>query len=401
MDIKADANSAKCNRKPVPEVFESLKEWQKEEDLAWINIAGCDPIINFLMDNYSLARGWVLYPIIFASNLFYVGCAYREGVFINSGLNPDMLHDLGFWGIFFVSMPLFSWISQFFYSKFPVLVYTLFNTGIVKATVEDFNTFVGKWNKRFSSKWFMAVVFVPTTAIFITGLFVFQFGMKGSWHRVTPDAMPTLANLATIPAAFYVTYLFVQATLRIIMCCIMFNRYFYNFDVKVQILHPDGCGGLWPVGKFAMMMNLIVFFVALLVANGLYSNMFILQPVLPIWHPMNLAMIVALVVGAVFIEFMPIRSARKKMLESRDIFLGLLNDEFEMENKKIMVTLQAQKGVDVEGVDRVKSIYEYYALAKKQPVWPFNMKVVYTFLGGLSPIIAPITKHLLEVYWPA
>ena len=65
------------------------------------------------------------------------------------------------------------------------------------------------------------------------------------------------------------------------------------------------------------------------------------------------------------------------MKKAKKHFLNLLNNHFERINNKVKKNLENGKDMNEESIKQIKYINDYYMIAQKYPVWPFNIKVVY------------------------
>ena len=333
---------------------------------------------------YSLA-------LLFVFSLSIVGIGMYENVFINEALKPDMLHDIGFWTLFFGVIPFGSFISLRYYSRYPSVFCDLYKNEVIQRKEDKFADYLKSLDKLFNHSVTLITIAGISCIIFVEMILTFNIPpRKGAWLISLP------CNIVSIPGVFLAMYLIVQFTLKVYMGCILITRFIKSekTTVNVMLLHPDGCGGFGPFGKLTRTLNITAFLIALMIALGIYSNMKIYH--VPLSHSLNMAMIVFFMIGTFLVIFSPLIAAHTKMLKAKDEFFGDLNDEFEKVNKELKNHFGGDLGRQKKLFNQLKLINDYYEIAKKYPVWPFNIKVIYGFLGSISPVIFIVIQVLIE-----
>lgn len=72
-----------------------------------------------------------------------------------------------------------------------------------------------------------------------------------------------------------------------------------------------------------------------------------------------------------------------------------------MENKKITELLQSSGTINEENITQIKRIKEINDLARTFPIWPFNYKIIYTFIGSIFLLIfISIINILITRFFP-
>ena len=88
--------------------------------------------------------------------------------------------------------------------------------------------------------------------------------------------LTTLLNTTAVAVQAALFFLGVLTVLRIWTVCRAVGRLLRDYRVQVRLLHPDGCGGLWPVGH---LLSFVLYFAAVLGGASLF--MFLALPDTP------------------------------------------------------------------------------------------------------------------------
>jgi hypothetical protein len=112
--------------------------------------------------------------------------------------------------------------------------------------------FARRLDRRRNRKWPLAVA---VTVVYV-GLTAFD-ALKGRTELVTWIALVVQAALL---------YVGVLAVAQVLATCRAIGRLLCEFKVCVQPLHPDGCGGLWPIGS---LLNSVLFAAVILGGTSL------------------------------------------------------------------------------------------------------------------------------------
>jgi len=169
-----------------------------------------------------------------------------------------------------------------------------------------------------------------------------------------------------------------------------FNR--RGFSVRIDPMHPDGVGGLRPIGYVANIFNIILFLIGIYLSLKVIDKWFIQGA--PLGEDIgNPVMLGSYVVLAPLLFFLPIGSAHNAMRVAKDRFLAPLSAT----RQRLFVDLKNVK-LNREGaraVETIKVLEETWDdLRKKIPVWPFDFRSLEAFFGT---VIVPLLPILLLV----
>ena len=166
-------------------------------------------------------------------------------------------------------------------------------------------------------------------------------------------------------------------------------RRLFRYPVNPQPLHPDGCGGLLPLGRISIALN---YFVSLI---AVYIGVEAVGQKAPVDHPLFIPVIVTFALVAVPLFFAPLAKAHKAMSDQRTQILQVLNDEFQMTYSRVEGALQ-EKGIPLADAQKIESLERLYRIASRMPVWPIDMRVLAQFF--LAVCLPLILSLLVEVF---
>jgi hypothetical protein len=157
-------------------------------------------------------------------------------------------------------------------------------------------------------------------------------------------------------------------------------------------MHPDGAGGLAPLGHFVSSLGYFLFMLGLA-----YSVRIIQQNVVEISGMDDVVTVVGLVLYlllAPLIFFLPLQSARGAMIASRNNLLMDVSKEFDATFSEIH-QLRSEKAETLEPLlKRQRQIEEMHKTIEKFPVWPFNLANIRNFF---SLVLFPILPALISI----
>ena len=157
------------------------------------------------------------------------------------------------------------------------------------------------------------------------------------------------------------------------------------YQLRVRPLHPDRCGGLAPLGRYALRFAYVL--------AAFATAMFALLILMGRLDAVVIVLALAYVVFAPALFFGFLAFAHAPMAESRKTLLDRISRKFEAEFWALRDGLE--RGDSWRGAaDRVEELDRLHSLADRFPVWPFDTVSVRRFL---LTVAAPITPVLLQV----
>lgn len=364
----------------------------KKTGLNMINPGNGDKLASFL---FGLKGIKIFYAGIIATAL---GClpvliSVFEGNFCNDGLRRDALHDLGFIDIILATSSLVI-LSSMYFGAVPLTLFQLTVSNTVPLTLREWEKFQTRADAIFHKK---VITWTPYIIGVILALFVPSFYLlspEPTWYRIsfTKAQNATVAGWFIIPLTFCLYYLITMCLLRIIGTFIVLNNYFKH-PPNIQPLHPDCCGGLSPLGKLSMKLNLGAFIFGIVAVIAVIVN---IRPPndMPIFHPLNLLLITGYLVGASIAFFLPLFAAHHAMKESKYRVIQIINQNYQRVNDELMKVLQSSKNVDSKTIDELDSLKNLHDIAFRMPVYPLNFQTVSSFFGS---ICAPLLIFALQI----
>jgi hypothetical protein len=267
-------------------------------------------------------------------------------------------------------------------------------------------------NHRFS--WIFAIV--------LTGIMYASFSIRiyrtSDWwtHLIDwPVTMPQSGNWSYLAfAASQLAFAFVLGLLLWRMAVAAHKVYQLGniFDLKLQVSHPDNCGGLRPLGDLCLTNALILTTPAIFLAAWL--------TVIPAYGPFSARyasyvsfyyVLLWIVVALALVAFVqPLYGVHQAMVRERFRLQAPLD---EVEQRIAQLTqrlLDEARNASTEQLDdfrkQLGALREIYELNSQVPVWPFDRKLLGRFsLAQFIPLlsltgVAPAIVSTLERVFP-
>jgi hypothetical protein len=193
------------------------------------------------------------------------------------------------------------------------------------------------------------------------------------------------------PLRFITFYALVFILLRQIVVMIGLIRFFGEFTVEIQPLHPDRAGGLRVLGDYVLTNGMLIAMLGLIlgmdILRGL-ANSAMLTP--EIYLELGLYFVVAPMAF-----FLPLWSAHSRMAAAKQKLLAEISEQSALEYGVILHGLRRNE-LKVEAVERLEAIQKIYGIAQFSPDWPFNIGILSKFAAAvLLPVLAPLGVELV------
>lgn len=164
-----------------------------------------------------------------------------------------------------------------------------------------------------------------------------------------------------------------------------------NFEIIIQPLNPDKCGGLKPIGDLCLDINLLIFFAGIGLAIYYHIAPQEISPYLLIFILGYLAL-------SIFLFFFPLSEAHGAMKYYKDQLLDDLSKRLNLEYKKMQDQIR-EKGIEVNytKLDRLEKIEKIYQKAELMPIWPFDKNTLTTFsYRVMFPVVLVIIDSVVK-----
>ena len=322
---------------------------------------------------------------------------YQSGFFANIS-----------WSISIVFLfPFLFGLSFKYYEEIPKLFDHLFDD-IVENSSEDRKADFYKWlDVRFNHYAWTILILIFSLSIEILFFKQKQFNCVEGW--MTNGELFDFANddkdkhcgftgvgLYAAIIQLLLTYWCVNLAFRATICYWGLYEFFenkkkWNFQIKINALHPDRCSGLGRIGEVAMLFNIIIFII------GIYVSLTVLDKTL-LQQGASADFTVPLYLGgyilmAPLLFFLPLGSARRTMKKAKIAFLRPISERCEELAKQSSVDSRqesSQAVADFFELDKLRIQIE-----KEIPVWPFDLKSFVKFSGAIVlPLMPPILTYL-------
>jgi hypothetical protein len=159
--------------------------------------------------------------------------------------------------------------------------------------------------------------------------------------------------------------------------------------VRVVPTHPDGTGGLLPVGRASLFISLTVFVSGLGLTAIVVQSYFSGVPLSGFFFAMCAGY---LLIGPVLF-FMPLTPLRRVMLDRKQRYLlevDHLYQEVDARHREAITALHA----DANALQAQTALSSLIERAEAMTVWPFDRKTFRRFLALLVAPIVPVFKEL-------
>jgi hypothetical protein len=283
------------------------------------------------------------------------------------------------------------------YSQFEKIWLKLLSQGTIrprnqKAKKELYQYLFRMLNKRWH---FWVSIIIPLSATFSLWYGVSNQPDRASYLDFGEGVMPIYHGLYL----FLIWHLLVMMIVKILTSIIVLRKIFsvYAEEGKVNIhlepLHPDRCCGMSAVGRYALLLHLLVFFEGISVSSRVFFDFALVGTSLQ-KQPLLLAGIVTIVIVGFFVFFAPLYIVRGRMMSVKNGMLAELNQEHAVQQEKFLKMLH-DENMDRRQLEFMQELAKIHAQIKRIPPWPFDLRTLSAFVGTvLLPIILPLVIQI-------
>jgi hypothetical protein len=198
---------------------------------------------------------------------------------------------------------------------------------------------------------------------------------------------------------FLLGFLVILGLIRYVVAIIWFNRLFNDYQVDVKILHPDGAGGLYPLGSFGVKVAYVIgAYGTAIVVNTMAQSYLLTGQYSGLSMNLPLGLIIlGYVVLAPLVFFAPIGAAHSAMKNAKDEFVLQIAEQFETDLTKLRSLLSADSEELERNLGKLEQLRKLYRMSSQFPVWPFNTRNLVRFVTVvLSPLLIALVPSLIE-----
>jgi hypothetical protein len=354
--------------------------------------AGRDPLTKQLVE-----KGWWRVILVVAIVLVFSGLPFitsaLSGRLVNDSLTVDLSGDIGYMVMYLFLVPFFILFTPFYLKSLGSVIDELRKNGILIIRETEYIDSVRYANRLFDSA---LVTFLPYILALLLGganLYNFIAAAGNSWFYLSLNDGRVIATIVVIPTVLFYLFFFILAV-RITITFRVINRMLEG-NLDVQPLHPDNCGGLSPLGDFALKISWAGIGIGLPLMILVYANY---VNDIPYYHVYNTLNIATYLLAMIAVFFMPLIGARKSMIKSKQKELQIINQRFQVERRRILARINSNDFENLRTAN-LEELMKLYDVAKNMPVYPFNSKNIFRFLGGtLWPILLLLLQYAIEKF---
>lgn len=211
------------------------------------------------------------------------------------------------------------------------------------------------------------------------------------------------SRMALLKLPLWMANSYIAAALggRMVLLILLLRRVFAG-PIIIQPLHPDGCGGLRPIGAFTSKVTAFILFAAFAMAlqevhyladRGLLSS----ATALP-FHFIAAALVI--VGGVAFLG--PLWVPHQRMSAAKYEALAHISSRFHAQHSALMSLLERGNEARIDdALKELEATRTIHKLVADFPVWPFDSRIVGTALSGVVlPTLVVMVNLLLGQNWP-
>jgi hypothetical protein len=354
--------------------------------------AGNDYIIKQLLE-FGWRRAFLVFGLVLVFAVLPVILSFFSGGFNNTKLDIDAFHDLSYVAMYFLLLPFFVIFIPVYLHGLEKSIISLRESKIIKLNGPDYSSVIQYSNNLFGNR---MITYLPyLIAILLSVFTTVNYNLAGhnTWDSSSLQNITLISLLAIfIKVLFY--YFFFALLLRIALTYFVINK-FLDGHVDIQPLHPDNCGGLSPLGEFALRISWAGIGIGIPLVILIYANYHNKIPQYQLYNTMN---IISYITSMTIVFFLPLLGARKSMLRAKNKELKNINNIFQKERKIALVNINKYKEENEINISNLENLIKLHDIANSMPVWPFNSRNIIRFLSSvLWPVLLLLAEYLLKI----
>jgi hypothetical protein len=355
-----------------------------------------EPILSLLVSKLRLS-GWALYLLFSAIMLggMLLVCSFYPTTPTENGPVVSFYRDISTFIDFALLNPLVIALIVTFLTRFASTISASQDHGVVDITTEDASQELTRFNSRFARhfSWILAAI-VTAVAMYahINSTLLINNYFAVSNGKLT---VPGIYMMAMTSVYLYLLIYFLFRLALILKV----SRKIFSGQLKVDLMHEDKCGGLGQVGAVGMILNLILFLLAVTALLFFYTDFMIFHAE----HSFrSFVMIPAYLIATPIIFFYPLAPLHASMQRRKEELLQLtrirFNDIF-ARYRNIIATYEEgdmakdvaqEKRAMVEEMSDLRTIFKW---VDDLPSWPFNIGMTLRFsLSMILPLLAYVVQ---------
>jgi hypothetical protein len=353
--------------------------------------AGKDFIINQLID-HNWSRSFTVFGIVYFFSFLPIVLSIFSGNFINDALDIEAFTDYSYHVMYLILLPFFVIFIPYYLNGLEKAIDDLHDSQVVQLDDVKYAELFKYANEKFASKTVTLIPYLFAILFIIFTTVNYNLAGHNSWDSSSLQNI-TLVSILAIFIKFLFYYFFCALLIRIVLTYFVIHKLF-DGNVNVQPLHPDNCGGLSPLGEFALRITWAGIGIGIPVVILVYVNVYNEIPQYQVYNTLNIA---GYIIAMCIVFFLPLLGARKCMLVAKSEELKRISDSYQIERRSIFNEIHNYSPSNKLNVSNLEGLMKLYEIARLMPVWPFNSKNIIRFLSSvLWPLLLVFLQIILE-----
>jgi hypothetical protein len=361
----------------------------------------CDPLTRLVKDHLHLNLWLVVVIFVLVVNLPLIVYAAVNGTLYSQGSRPGLLREWAWWIYQFSSVPatllFFLWMPD---GILNVLEGLQKNKTILVSGKRDearhFDAFLTRFD-RIYSHWLWTITCVVLLAIFMVVAVVPEQSAFHSWF-----VLNSITFWYCEAFWYFIFLLGALIVVRVLLSIYWFNRLFKEFRVDIRVLHPDGAGGLSPLGSFSIKVGYLIGIFGMSAVATIWSHTdYLLRGQTPGFNtePALILLLALYILFAPIVFFAPIGSAHMAMQKAKEDFIINIADQFEVDFAKMQSAIGKDTKDLASSIAKIEQLQNIHKIASSFPVWPFNIgNVIRFFSSTLSPLVLAMIPAIIQLF---
>ena len=246
------------------------------------------------------------------------------------------------------------------------------------------------------NKWYWPAISLSTTILAFSALILPRYlslSESAAWA-----ADPFSLAIASL-WIFVGIYCILSIALFSIMSITWLKKLFSEFSITILPLHPDGSGGLSPLGNYALKLSYLIVLVGLILVITPITRNFVINGTFEfLWTSELIVALGAYLVAAPVIFFLPLSVAHRVMQEAKNHLLMQIANRFSEEYSLIQKAL-GKNDLDIkQNLEIMEQLQNLHRTIDSFPVWPFDSANLIRFATSyITPLVTAILATIIDM----
>lgn len=355
------------------------------------NIKNFDFLGKFIRDSLKLSPLKVWFIVLVANIFVDFAGAWLSHAIISKGEPPGLLNDLPAMFVDFLMIPVICGYYIWTITGADSLLQDLKSSGVLTNNTA-LNIAKRDIAKKSGSIWMLLLTLI-ISSIVTSWLLVNSLGIQHTnpgW-LLNSKVLPWLR----VPFWFLGMYSLCFCLYNIAVTIVSLRKLFNDTTIELSPWHPDRCGGLQGINRYSLNLSY-----AIAIVGVVLSTLIIREVELGTITTYYLGWIgiIAYLVFAPLLFFLPLGTAHAAMKRARDKYLLLLANQFNDEYGFTKNQIETDPDKLKAKVDKIKHLKELYKTTEDFPIWPFDIVSLRRFMAiTTAPLIPGILSLALDL----